>query len=651
MLVYRDWKTLADGLVSCNMMTAMAFSCMDIIQTVSETIVDAVLPWVYTYTRTNGTFCPTSLCVTEGQVQEYLGESIQRALTKCLKVNVQDFASTKVFSELLVRHISKRVNSVLALFTQSLNSRLPVVYVSGCLTSIKDLKDMVFQLAVILMTALDMLQKNQGVTEDPSRLIAMSTPSLETDTPVFFLFSTSDLKKLVKTYIIHMVKVLKRSQSPPCRISCSNQRDVCARVGTDTKILTVEESESQGQESTVDSVNGLSCIPGAVPDIDTSTFENSPFRSMTVIRAAEYYQSLSPTSEMELITNIADELVQTFVDLHQTGETDSGEITDLQLEEVEKQKIRQFTGRIFDLVMSGRDYYQIPLVPAETLMCDTVTYRGLENINNLDTITNDLYMRTEEVVTRCAVQVLLWLALSLQEPNRESLSVSLEDLSGDLDFFAPRDAGGDRIEADNIIHFNVPEPAELPQPQLLESVLLGSLVTQLAGEMLIIMGIRDTDLLLDLVPRIKEHLEGLGHFMYHHFYAALMGRRYEDIFQTTFTNLLQEFGSLQAMQEAVTAGDPSLEDAMIRALTKLLRFPEETPMLHERSTKKGMCCLLKKVKKWCCKERKTTTVISVTIDQEDNKLQGNLQIIIFVSLGSQNCPEQVININFIFCLR
>lgn len=632
---YRDWETMLDGFVSCKMMSVLAFSCMEMIQTFAEAIIDAVMPSVYTYIRTHGGSSETIFRVPEDQIQTYMGNSVKQALNNCLKVNIQDYISTKVFCETLIRHISNRVNSVLALFTQSpnLQSRLPVFYVSGCLTNIIDLKNVVFQMATILMTVLYIREQTQQVINGPPNLFEMFEPTLDSDNPALFFFSRSDLKKLVKTYIIRMFKVLQNSQSPPVRISSSNHRDICIRVGANTNILTVEESELHEQMSPVDSLSGLDSIPGAVSDRSESPPENCPFLSVTVIRATEYYRSLTTTMEMDIIMNIADELIQTFLQMHKEGgwkKMDSGEMPDLQLEDAEKKIIRQFTGRIFDIVMKGHDYYQIPLVPVGTQMCDTVTYRRLQNTSDKDIIAHVLYMKTEEVVTRCVVQVLLWSILNEQDSDDPSPLLNLEDLPGDPDFFVPRNAAGDRIEEDNIVvaYHSVPsliEPIAVPesaQSALLEKKLLTALVTQLVGRMLIMMDIRDNPTLSALVTKITEYFYEMDPSMYDHFYASLLDQKYGDNYQTTFNNLLLEFDSLQAMQEAVMSGDPSFEEAMIGALTKQLRFPRETPVSCEKSVKKSRCGFFKKVKKWCCKKRNTTTVISLTTDQEDNKLQG-----------------------------
>lgn len=101
---------MADGLVTCAMMTALANSCMDITQTFAEAILDVVMPQVYRYMRIYGTFSPTILDLTEDRIHTYLGVSIEQALDNCMKIKVQNFESTKVFSQLLLRHISKAVN-------------------------------------------------------------------------------------------------------------------------------------------------------------------------------------------------------------------------------------------------------------------------------------------------------------------------------------------------------------------------------------------------------------------------------------------------------------------------------------------------------------------------------------------------------------
>uniref|UniRef100_A0A0F8CFK0 Uncharacterized protein n=1 Tax=Larimichthys crocea TaxID=215358 RepID=A0A0F8CFK0_LARCR len=125
---------------------------MDIVQTLAEAILDVMMPQVYRYMKTYGTFSPTVLDLTEDRIHNYLGDSIEQALAECMQIEVQDIADTQVFSQLLRRHISKTVDSVLASTTQTpmLEFRNPVFYVSGCYTSISDLKNMAFELINIL---------------------------------------------------------------------------------------------------------------------------------------------------------------------------------------------------------------------------------------------------------------------------------------------------------------------------------------------------------------------------------------------------------------------------------------------------------------------------------------------------------------------
>lgn len=87
-----------------------------------------------------------------------------------------------------------------------------------------------------------------------------------------------------------MVKVLKSEvQRPHCDISSSNRRDVCFRVGINTQILTVEDSESHGQESSMPSYSGLDTIPGLIPESDDAECHSESYllSSVTVISTKE----------------------------------------------------------------------------------------------------------------------------------------------------------------------------------------------------------------------------------------------------------------------------------------------------------------------------------------------------------------------------
>lgn len=604
---------------------------MDLIQTFAQAILDVILPQVHTHMRTHGTFSPTILGVTEDRIQAYMGASIGQALSSCLRFNVQDLQDTKLFCELLFKYISQSVNAVLALTTQTpiLESKVPVIFVSGCVSYNRDLKCMVSHMAFILLQALNPQPDTVAMCNDIK-------------SPWYNFNSRRDLKKMVKTYITRMVRVLRSSQRAPSRVSSDNQRDICIRVGTNAKLLTVEKSKSQQQKSTKDSFSGSDFIPGAVPDKSGSTSESSPFLLVTVIGTTEN-DLFSAIMENQTITNLADELVEAFLnDLGEVTETVAEQNTALQLDDVDKEKIRTFTDRVFELVMSGHDY-QVPLVPAQRRMCETVTYRRLRrwDITDLGIITHTLYLRTEEVVTRCVVDVLLWQTLGYWGPDYPSTSSSLStaaelflrrDEAGDLSISSPEEnISTDSLSRQSQISYaTFSDDSESIESNLLENVLLGSLVTQLVGEMLIIMAIRNTAILLDLVPRIRQRLHQIGPMMYHFFHASLMGQRYNDIIQATFTNLLLEFASLQEMQEAVLARDPSFEEAMVTALTKQLSILSETA--ESDDDKKTTCSLLKKVKTLCCKttsikpSRATTNISPIkkgrTTNENDSELEG-----------------------------
>ncbi|XP_044026320.1 uncharacterized protein LOC122863675 [Siniperca chuatsi] len=650
----QQWKLITGGIVSCAMMTVLANSCMDIIQTFAEAILDVVMPQVYRYLRTYGSFSPSVLDLTEDRIHTYLGDSIEQALANCLKMKVQNSVATKVFSQLLLRHISKTINSVLDLSTQTpiLESSLPVFFVSGCVTSIKDLKDMVCQIATILMEALE----GQG----QSSQTALCEPREGAESPVFCLNSICNLKKLVKTYIIRIVKVLKsRAQMPHCEMSSWNHSDVCIRVGTNIQILTMEDRESHEQQSATSSYSGVDAIPGVVPNSDDakSHSDNCPFHSVTIIAATEDHSCLLGPTEMESIKNIVDELVQAFweEDLQGTAQTDSYQkAVHSGKEVIDNVKIRELTDKIFNVIMSGRDY-QISLVPAGSRICDTVTYRKPRrgDFSNPGIIAHALYMRTEELVTRCAVQVLLLSGLCPWVSDFPS-SLTFDELPYDPDYMlVPRQAAGDCVEigfvippslhnssilsqASNATYDATPESLEPTQSQLLGGIVHTSLLSLLVGEMLAVIGIRDSEIIFEVVKKAVEQLQDVDPEVYNHFHATLMGRSYKDIYQTAITDLLLEFGSVQVMREAVSSEDPSFEEAILRALRKQLRIPTSPtqnsthhPVPHGKEAKKTIWGFFKKFKRMCCKITlkkvgKTTTVISLTSDQDGKELQDHL---------------------------
>ncbi|XP_028461748.1 uncharacterized protein LOC114573663 [Perca flavescens] len=636
----KHWELMTNGLVSCVTTAGLANSCMDIIQIFAEAIVDVVMPQVYRYMRNYGTFSPSVLGLTEDRIHIYLGDSIEQALANALKIKVQNFVATKEFSKSLLRHISKTVNSVLALFTQTpaLESRLPVIFVSGCVTSIGELTDMVRQFATILTGAFEAQQQAQKMTEDQRSQTALYEPGREVEPPIFNLNSKSDLKKLVKTYIIRMLKVLKNTQMSNCEMSPSNHGDVCIRVGSKTHILTVEDRKLDRQESAMSSYCGLDSIPGAVPDTnDTESHsDRCPFSSITVISKTEDHSSRLSPIEMESIKNIADELVQDFleVDLQGAVQTDSW---------LEVVKLRELTDRTFNVVMTGRDY-QIPLVPAGTRICDTVIYRNLrrKGVTDSGIVAHALYLRTAEVVTRCAVQVLLWSELHSEKSYYPS-PLAFEQLSVDPDFVFVGHAAGDHLEVvpvtpspniapvlsqENIVTYEViPEPLELMQAQLLGGNFHASLLTLLVREMLIVIGIENSEMISEVVKKVIQQIQDVDPMLYNHFYDTLMGRSFKDIYQAGISDLQLEFGSVDELKEVIKSGDPTFEEAIVRALRTQLGMPTY-PEPHRNTAKKTTCGFFKKLKKLCSKKKKpgkTTPVISLTRDQDRSQLQGQLK--------------------------
>ncbi|XP_032367291.1 uncharacterized protein LOC116686396 [Etheostoma spectabile] len=593
----KHWDLVTNGLVSCVLTTVLANSCMDLIQIFAETIVDVLMPQVYRYKRTYGTFSPSVLGLTEDRILTYMGDSIEQALADALKIKLQNFVSTNEFSKSLFRHISKTVNSVLALFTQTpaLESSLPVVLVSGCVTSIGELTDMVRQFATILTGAFEAQQRAQKMTEDQWSKTASYEPGREVEPPVFNLNSRSDLKKLVKNYIIRMLKVLKNAQMPNCEMSPSNHRDVCIRVGANTHILTVEDRKSDRQESVMSFYCGLDSIPGAVPDSnDTeSQSERCPFSSITVIATTEDHSSRLSPIEIESIKNIADELVQDLleVDLQGAVQTDSW---------LEVGKLRELTDRSFNVVMSGRDY-QIPLALAGTRICDTMIHRNRrrKSVVDPDIVAHALYLRTAEVVTRCAVQVLLWSELHSEQLSYPS-PLAFEQLSVDLEFMLVGHGAGDHLEivpltppspsiipvlSQEITYEVIPEPPELMQSQLLGGNVLAPLCTLLVREMLIVIGVENSEMISEAVKKVIHHLQGVDPMLYNHFYDTLMGRSFKDIYQASISDLLLEFGSVDELKEVVRSGDPTFEKAIVRALRTqlgMLTYPE----CHRNTAKK-----------------------------------------------------------------
>ncbi|XP_059212960.1 uncharacterized protein LOC131991521 [Centropristis striata] len=555
----QHWEFIRHGLVTGAAMTVLASSCMDMIQVFAEAILDVLMPQVYRYMKTYSTFSVFVLGLTEDRIHSYLGDSIERGLAKALDIKVQHFEATKKFYQLLLRHISKAVNSVLALTTQAptFESMLPVFFVSGCVTSTGELFDIVRQFATILTEALKVRQRamwNLNESYEPGRFVL---------TPYFYFQSKSDLNELVKAYISRMVKILKSAQMPNCVTSSSDHKGVCIRVGTNTQMLTVEDMDSDGQESAMSSCCDSDGIPGAVPDSGNteSNTESCPFSSATVIAAHH-----SGPNEMESIKNIADELVQAFSaeDLPGSVQGDSSQSVHSGLDVKDKGKLRELTDRIFNLVMSGHDY-QIPIVAVEIRMCDIVTYGKLRGEG---LIAHALYLRTEEVVTRCAMQVQLWSEVYSEQLDSEEFSVS------DNSIFGPRIVVGDHLEevvesstssslsqdiSDSNMTYEVND--ELHHDLFGVTVPQG-LMTLLVEEMLTVIGINNIETVLHLTSNAIIQLEDGDLREHFHF-----GRSYKAISQAVIRDLL-ELSSLQELQEAVRSMDPGLKEAILRALKK-----------------------------------------------------------------------------------
>lgn len=593
------------------MLTEMANYCMDIIQTLSEIILDVVLPQVYSYMEIYGTFSHTVLGLTEDRVHIYLGDSMEQALAACLNVQLQDVVAIKDFCQFVLRHISKTVSSVLALCTQTpiLESRLPVVFVSGCVTSIKDLKHMAGIILKIIVRAFDAEQPAQDVTEAQTSQSALNELNIDTEeSPLYFENTRRDFRKQLKAYIIYMVEVLQSNAEMPY-FETSNRRVVCIRVGANTQILTVDsDSEADGELSAMSSCHGLDAIPGAVPDINDN---KSPYVSVTTTK---YQFHHTGTNQRDSI----DEIVE---DLLKLAQADSGG-----LEDIDKAKLREFTDRVFNVVMSGRAY-QIPLVPNGTCLCNTVICRKLsrgDNTKNAGIVAHTLYMRSEELVTRCAVQVLLWSAVNLDDVPETS------DSSGELDFeFYIRDEAGDHarppplsgLESHSVhssnIYDEIPESSgtlEVTQSQLMISIIHTSLLNLMVGEMLTVIGIRNLRTIHKIGAEVIHQLKGVDFMVYNNFRASIVGESYKDLCQSILSDLLQEFGTVQVMQDMLTSNDPYFCDALMRALQK---------QLSKAPDKKTSCCLLKKLKKLCCKKikktNKITPIFSATSDQDNSK--------------------------------
>lgn len=611
MFSYSYWERLREDFMTFLMLTEMASYCMDIIQSLSEIILDVVLPQVYSYMEIYGTFSHTVLGLTEDRVHIYLGDSMEQALAACLNVQLQDVVAIKDFCQFVLRHISKTVSSVLDLCTQTpiLESRLPVVFVSGCVTSIRDLKHMAGMILKVIVRALNVEQPAQDVTEAQTSQSASNELDNDTEeSPFYFENTRRDFRKQLKAYIICMVEVLKSNAEMPY-FETSNRRVVCIRVGANTRILTVDsDSEADGELSAMSSCHGLDAIPGAVPDIND---DKSPYVSVTTTKHQFHHTG---TNQRDAIDKIVEDLLKLV-------ETDSRG-----LEDIDNAKLREFTDRVFNLVMSGR-VYQIPLVPNGTCLCNTVICRKLrrgDNIKNAGIVAHTLYMRTEELVTRCAVQVFLWSAINLEDVPETS------DSSKDLyfEFFIRVDAGEyarpppllnveSHSEQPNNINYEIPERSgtpEVTQSQLMISMMHTSLLTLMVGEVLTVIGIRNLRTIHKIGAEVIQQLKGVDFMVYNNFRASIVGESYKDLCQSILSDLLQEFGTVKVMQDMLTSRDPYFCDVLMRALQK---------QLSKAPDKKTSCCLLKKLKKLCCKKikktNKITPIFSATSEKDSSK--------------------------------
>ncbi|CAK6976952.1 uncharacterized protein LOC121882563 [Scomber scombrus] len=634
---------LRQDFVTAELEATLAESCMNMIQALSETILDVALPQVYRYRRICGTFSPVVFPITEDQINACLGDSIQHILVNSLHAPRNVLKNTKVLTELIVRHISKTVNSAQALYiqTSSQESRVPVVFVSGCLTLFPDLKDMVCEIATILMASLN----NQGLLELRSYHDLSSFGNIfELVPPTFCGNSRDGLKRFLRTYITRMVTILKsRAQKVYKRstMSSSDQGNVCIIIGSDTHILTVEDSSQACGQSAMSSNNGLDVISGAVPDNNEEECpcETSVFDSVTLIGTR-----MDPVPDVaEMIKNIANELVQTVLgDYWLAEESDSSQVSVVYVPE-----LKELTDRIFNLVMSGQDY-QVPCQPTGVRMGDTVTYRKLSrrDVNTPGIVTQALYMRTEELVCRCAVQALLWATMDSLDSGQSSQNLHIP--SSEVEFEGvPEPAAGDGGYIRRIFHhvWNVsnstygstleelqqPEQPVSSAPMQLHSSAFAHicLVTLVVVEILlnIDINIRDYETLLEFVNQVVVPLKDIDLRLYDHFHASLMGRSYKDIGRAALNDLLLEFGSVEVMEQAVRAGDPDFVEALMKALRKQLKL-STPPVSHRNTAKTSLCSFFKKFKRLCCRKtskkgRKTPTVSSPTRNQ-DKKLQGKI---------------------------
>ncbi|KAK2856578.1 hypothetical protein Q5P01_005313 [Channa striata] len=580
--------------VACDTLTALAASCMDVVQRFAEMILDIVIPQVYSYMRTHGSISPIHFRVTKDQIQAYMGDSVEQALTLGLKINVQMFSHTKVFTQLLQKHISRTVNSVLALFAQSptLESRLPVILVSGCVASITNLKHMVNEMANMLIQILTPKHRFAECRFKSS----LDKKGEELNCLSYYLNPRDHFRNKMKTYLIYMFEVLRESLEKPCQISSRNKRVVCIRVGTNTKILTVEDSESHEQKSPMDFYSNLNAIPGSVPETDKA---ESPFSgSLEITRETEERShSVDQMRDIIFIRDIVDELMKVFMDdLHTEEETSSGQTAGLQLNAVKELTIRKITNSIFDLIMNGHNYQTASLLSGRHVG-DTITYTSLMsgNIADRGLVAHTVYMRTEEVVTRCAVQMLLWAPLYLKKSNLLA---------------CPSPAFNATVEVDS-------EPPLLSRSEDELSPPVGLLV----GEMLDVIGVRESDPVWVLINRAGIELQQDFDFQrLQDLHGYWIIKSYRIVARDAVAELLLKHGSFERLHELVRSKDPFFVGDVVRALSHQLERLNEPSVLGGNAAKKKSVHFLKKFKRLCCKKfsknaTKTTRITPLTVDQ------------------------------------
>ncbi|KAM7395029.1 hypothetical protein PAMA_006668 [Pampus argenteus] len=396
-------------------------------------------------------------------------------------------------------------------------------------------------------------------------------------------------------------------------VNTGSSSDICVIVGSSSEILTVEESEVHEQPAT-SSYSGLDAIPGGVPDNEPSP-ATSPVSTVTV-NGTEVY------NEAESIENVVDELVQTI----RGGDQESAESVTSDQEAACSRKLKELTDRLFNLVVSGQDY-QIPQLPDGMRMCDIVTYRKTRRCYgiNPDVIIQALYMRTEELVSRCVVQAVMW--RTIDRPGSEFVSTYDSCLKLDSGTYCETvDSGPPFGCIANSTISNTPtiikrvtisNTPESTQSKLLTYIMHKIQLNLLVGSILTSLDIVNDNKVLELTDKIVEDFDLK---LYDYFQTTIMGKTHKDFGKIIINDLLLEFGSVEELQEKVRAEDPKFEEALKRALMKQLRFP---------TTKTMSCSFFKKCKRlWCKKksekDRKTQTVRSPTCDEDKGKYQEYL---------------------------